>query len=154
MEVDHGPVLIDGNDFLSDEAYMACSQNVAFTGNRIRGSFRYSNDSRKTPLFEPHSVELRSLAETPCGNGAHVFVNNILARDPVFAKEAHQSRYEDNWTVPAERWKVDEATGACTIDTTDCAAKPDFKPVDSARLGGTVFVGQAYPEPAFQKPRE
>lgn len=154
MEVDHGPVLIDGNDFLSDEAYMACSQNVAFTGNRIRGSFRYSNDSRKTPLFKPHSVELRSLAETPCGNGAHVFVNNILARDPVFAKEAHQSRYEDNWMVPAERWKVDEATGACTIDTTDCAAKPDFKPVDSARLGGTVFVGQAYPEPAFQKPRE
>ena len=148
FEVDHGPILVEGNDFLSDMSFTACSHNVALVGNRIRGKYRYHNDKRRTPIFKPHSVTLDSLAKVECGNGNFVFINNILANDPSWEKEAHPSRYEDNWMVPGECWKVDDATGACEITPPADSKKPDFKPVDTKRLGRPLFVDQAYPEPS------
>ena len=152
FEVDHGPILVEGNDLLSDNALMACSQNAAFVGNRIRGKYAYWNDTRRTPVFKPHSVTLDSLDKVECGQGAFVFINNILARDPRFAKEAHPSRVEDNWMIPAKNWKVDETTGACTITPPPDAKKPEFKPVDAQRLGKPPFVDQTFPEPSHSSP--
>jgi hypothetical protein len=145
FEVDHGPILVEGNDLLSGMALWACSQSAAFVGNRIRGGFRYHNDSRRTPVFKPHSVELVSVDEVACGQGAFIFINNILGNDPKFAKEAHPSRYEDNWMVPANFWKVNEATGECTMTPPAGSKKPDFRPVDSKRLGKSLFTKQEFP---------
>ncbi len=147
FEVDHGPILVEGNDLLSDMALMAYSQGAAFVGNRMRGKYHYHNDKRRTPIFKPHSVTLDSLDEVECGQGAFVFINNILGNDPRFAKEAHPSRYEDNWMIPAANWKVDETTGECTLTPPPDATKPEFKPVDAQRLGKPPFVDQAFPEP-------
>ena len=148
FEVDHGPILVEGNDLLSDTALMACSQSAAFVGNRMRGTYRYHNDKRRTPIFKPHSVTLDSLDKVECGQGAFIFINNILGNDPRFEKEAHTSRYEDNWMIPAENWKVDEATGACTIMPSAGSKKPDFKPVDAKRLGKAILHDQAFPCPS------
>lgn len=145
FEVDHGPILVEGNDLLSDMALMAYSQGAAFVGNRMRGKYHYHNDKRRTPVFKPHSVTLDSLDEVECGQGAFVFINNILGNDPRFEKEAHKSRYEDNWMIPAKNWKVDEATGACEITPPAGSKKPEFKPVDAKRLGKPPFVNQEYP---------
>ncbi|MBQ4199323.1 MAG: carbohydrate-binding protein [Kiritimatiellae bacterium] len=148
FEVDHGPNLVEGNDFLSDISVMAYSQGVAFVGNRIRGRYSYHNDKRRTPIFKPHSVTLVSLDEVECGQGAFVFINNILGNDPRYAKEAHPSRYEDNWMIPASAWKVDVGTGECSITPPADSKRPEFKPVDAKRLGRPPFVDQAYPEPS------
>ena len=154
FEVDHGPILVEGNDFLSGTALMACSQSAAFIGNRIRGGYRYHNDARRTPIFKPHSVTLDSLDKVQCGQGAFIFINNILGNDPKFEKEAHKSRYEDNWMVPADCWKVDEATGECVITPPAGSKKPDFKPVDAKRLGKAVLHDQAFQEPTVQQPKK
>ena len=148
FEVDHGPNLVEGNDFLSDNSVMAYSQGTAFLGNRIRGKYSYHNDKRRTPIFKPHSVTLVSLDEAECGQGAFVFINNILGNDPRYKREAHPSRYEDNWMIPAACWKVDAATGECSITPPADSKRPDFKPVDAKRLGRPPFVDQAYPEPS------
>ena len=101
-------------------------------------------------FFKPHSVTLDSLDKVACGQGAFVFINNILGNDPRFEKEAHASRYEDNWIVPAENWKVDEATGAVAITPPTGSRRPDFGSVDSKRLGRPPFVDQAFPEPTVR----
>ena len=150
FEVDHGPILVEGNDFLSEVALRSCSQSAAFVGNRMRGTYRYHNDARCTPIFKPHAVTLDSLDKVACGQGAYVFINNILGNDPRFEKEAHKSRYEDNWMVPAENWKVDEATGAVAITPPAGSKRPDFGAVDSKRLGRPPFIDQAFPEPTVR----
>jgi len=146
FEVNHGPILVEGCDLGSAKALIANSQNVAFIGSRIAGSFVFGNDSRKTPVFEPHSVVPVSIDEADCGQGAFVFFNNILAYDPAYADARYPSRFEDNWSIPAANWRVDDATGSmvATPETT-C---PQFRPVDAGRLGrASVFVNQEYPEP-------
>ncbi len=153
FEVDHGPILVEGNDLLSGYALNACSQGAAFVGNRILGFYRYHNDRRRTPIFKPHSVALDSLDTVVCGQGAFIFINNVLGHDPRFEKEAHKSRYENNWMIPAENWKVDEATGACTITPPAGSTKPTFKPVDAKRLGKPLFVDQTFPAPTFCEPQ-
>ena len=152
FEVDHGPVLVEGNDLLSDLSVWTYAKNVAFVGNRIRGGYRYSNDRRRTPVFKPHTAILESLDSLECSQGAFLYINNILAGDPRYAKEKHPSRYEDNWMVPGEYWKIDGATGECTITPPEGLKRPDFKPVNSDRLGNAIFVDQEYPEVSLQFP--
>ena len=147
FEVDHGPILVEGNDLLSDRALMAYSQSAAFVGNRMRGTYHYHNDGRRTPIFKPHSVALDSLDKVACGQGAFIFINNILGNNPRFEREKYKSRYEDNWMIPAANWKVDETTGACAITPPPGSKKPDFRPVDAKRLGKAVLHDQAFPEP-------
>ena len=148
FEVEHGPILVENNDLLSAKSLIACSQSAAFVGNRIRGSYHYHNDKRCTPIFKPHSVTLDSLDKVECGQGAFIFINNILGNNPRFEKEAHKSRYEDNWMVPAGCWTVDNATGKCTITPPADSKKPEFKPVDAKRLGKTLFTNQEFPSSA------
>ena len=149
LEVNHGPILVEGNDCLSSVAVLANSQGIAFVGNRMLGRHAMNNEQRCTPVFKPHTVTLESIDSVPCGSGGHVYVNNILAQDPRFAKEAFPSRFEDNWFIPANCWKGDPATGKFTITPPPDSKKPDFKPVDAKRLGKPVFVNQEFPAPTL-----
>ena len=154
LEVNHGPILIEGNDMLSNMACWSATQGAAFVGNRIRGGYRKGGDeARRTPVFKPHSVVPDSLDKYSCEHGAFVYVNNILGGNPRFKKEVHPSRYEDNWPIPAKYWSVDDATGECRITPPEGSKKPDFKPVDAKRLGKPPFVDQAFPAPTFCKPQ-
>ena len=153
FEVDHGPILVEGNDLLSDKVLRSCSQGVAFVANRMRGGCNYWNDDRRTPVMKPHSTEPDSLDKYASGQGGYVFVNNIFGSDLQFKDEVHPSRYEDNWPIPAKYWSVDDATGECRITPPEGSKAPDFKPVDAKRLGKPPFVDQAFPEPTFCKPQ-
>jgi len=148
FEVDHGPILVEGNDLYSGVSAMIWSQSVAFVGNRMRGEFRFRNEKRRTPIFKPHSVTLDSIDKVECSNGGHVFVNNILAVDPRWAEEIHPSRYEDNWVIPSANWSFDETAGTCNITPSAGSKRPDFRPVDVKRLGKAVFVDQEFPAPS------
>ena len=152
FEVDHGPILVEGNTCLSSVAARTCSQSIAYVGNRMWGKFVTFNEQRCTPVFKPHSVTLDSIDRVPCGSGGHVFINNILARDPRFPKELFPSRFEDNWMIPPECWKGNETTGECEIVPPAGSKRPDFKPVDAKRLGKPVFVDQEFPAPAIGIP--
>jgi hypothetical protein len=154
LEVNHGPILIEGNDMLSDTACWLVSQGAAFVGNRIKGGYRKGwGETRRTPVFKPHSVVPDSLDRYSCEHGSFVFVNNILGRNPRLKKEVHPSRYEDNWSIPAKFWSVDDATGECRIAPPEGSKSPDFKPVDAKRLGKPVFVDQEYPAPSVCRPK-
>ncbi len=152
-EVDHGPVLVEGNDFLSKNAFMSYSQSIAFVGNRLRGGYVNRDDERRTPIFKPHTVTLHSLDTDACTDGAHVFINNIMAERPSLKKSSIPSRFEDNWEIPAANWQVDEKTGACTITPPEGAQAPNFKPVDAVRLGTSWVIKQAFPKPTVSVPK-
>ena len=87
-EVDHGPVLVEGNDFLSKNAFMSYSQSIAFVGNRLRGGYENHDDARRTPIFEPHTAVLHALDSDACTDGAHVFINNIMGEIPSLKKSS------------------------------------------------------------------
>ena len=45
-------------------------------------------------MFKPHTAIIESLDSLECSQGAFIYINNILAEDPRYAKEKHPSRYE------------------------------------------------------------
>ena len=150
-EVDHGPVLVEGNDFLSKNAFMSYSQSIAFVGNRLLGGYENHDDARRTPIFEPHTATLHALDSDACTDGAHVFINNIMGEIPSLKKSSLPSRLEDNWVIARANWKVDEKTGACTITPPAGSKQPIFKPVTGARLGTSWVIKQPFPEPTVTK---
>ena len=160
FEVDHGPVLVEGCDLLSNRGkrhtVFAYSQSVAFVGNRINGKCAFWGDRRRTPIFAPHSVKIHSLdgAECECTSGGYRFFNNIMTSAPVFTKNTHPNVVEDNWIVPESAMKVDEATGKLTFTPPADSKAPEFKPVTSDRLGRSVVIHQEFPAPKVQGPRK
>jgi hypothetical protein len=81
FEVDHGPVLVDNNMFLSgQQAQLRVSQGCAFVHNLFAYSFWDVTppDSRQTPYLKPHSTEIAGLHDNPCGDTR--YYNNILIK--------------------------------------------------------------------------
>ncbi len=77
IEVNHGPILVDNNLFLSPYAVNDRSQGVAFVHNLIAGALRIVPfDDRQTPYHTPHSTEVLALHDNPCGD--HRFYNNLF----------------------------------------------------------------------------
>ena len=145
LEVNHGPITVDGNDCLSTRSMRIWSKNVALVDNRFRGEFQWAKQWRRTPLFEPHSVKVRSLDTERCTCGNFIFINNTFVKLPRFKGVEHPCRLEDNWIVPATRWQVDEMTGDCRIEPDPDNPRPAVRPVTSARLGRTVVHSQEFP---------
>ena len=59
VEVNHGPLLVDNNIFLSDESLRDASQGSAFVHNLFGGKVvQRPEPDRKTQYFKPHSTEL------------------------------------------------------------------------------------------------
>lgn len=77
LEVQHGPILVANNLFLSDrEMYLNC-KGIAFVHNLLAAPLAHEAfDTRKTPFHKPHSTEIAGLREGD--NGDHRFYNNIL----------------------------------------------------------------------------
>ena len=77
FEVNHGPILVDNNIFLSSNSLNDRSQGVAFVHNLFAGVFRIvPHDGRKTPYFQPHLTKGMALHDNPCGD--HQFYNNLF----------------------------------------------------------------------------
>jgi len=121
LEVNHGPIIVDNNLFLSPYSLNNRSQGVLFAHNLFAGYFRtVSHDNRMTPYLKPHSTEVAGLHNNPCGDNH--FYNNIFvercdltgfdtAKLPnsmegnIYLKGAKPSKYEANPLI------LDKVTG-------------------------------------------
>ena len=159
LEVVHGPILLEGNDFLSKGAiHFKGSNNIALVGNRVFGAIACDDDKslgyRKTPVFYPHSTRIKELY-TDCMPVNLVFINNIMPETPHFADlAADPCRCEDNWLVPRACWKIDETSGECVVAPSGDSQRPEFKQVSAAHLGVGLFTGEEFPSPEVSRPRK
>lgn len=79
LEVNHGPVLVDNNLFLSPQlAQVRLSQGVAFVHNLIAWKLWETNDvdTRPTPFLKPHLTAIAGFHDNPCGDTR--FYNNVF----------------------------------------------------------------------------
>lgn len=82
LEVNHGPILVDNNLFLSPElAQVKLSQGVAFVHNMIAWKIWPTGkvDERATPYLFPHDTRIAGYHDCPCGNVS--YLNNLLIRE-------------------------------------------------------------------------
>ena len=78
VEVNHGPLLVDHNVFLSPPTLEIDSQGTAYVHNLFAGSVHVNLfDGRKTPYHKPHSTEVVALHDNPSGDDR--YYNNIFA---------------------------------------------------------------------------
>jgi len=77
LEVNHGPVLVDNNLFLSPWGIRSLSTGTAYVHNLVTGKNSFGSEERTTPLFKPHSTQKISMREIPGGDDR--FYNNIFA---------------------------------------------------------------------------
>jgi alpha-N-arabinofuranosidase len=75
MEVDHGPLLVDNNLFLSGTKMENRSEGSAFVHNLFTGVFiAWLDPKRSTPYHKAHSTEIAGLAKVTVGDDR--FFNN------------------------------------------------------------------------------
>jgi alpha-N-arabinofuranosidase len=76
-EVNHGPLLVDNNIFLSPVTLNSRTQGAAYVHNLMAGKILpVAHDDRMTPFHKPHSTELAGLHDNPCGDDR--YYNNIM----------------------------------------------------------------------------
>ncbi len=79
VEVNHGPLLVDNNLFLSKKSVLSLSQGTAYAHNLFAGNIHILGfDARMTPFHKPHSTELAGMHNNPCGDDR--YYNNIFVR--------------------------------------------------------------------------
>lgn len=89
LEVNHGPILVDNNLFLSEElAQVKLSQGVAFINNLIAWKIwpTGTEDPRETPVLAPHGTQIEASHKCPCGDV--YYYNNIFTRIDMSPYEA------------------------------------------------------------------
>lgn len=75
-EVDHGPIIVDNNLFLSGASLLENTDGVAYVNNLFAGIITPRDDSRYTPYHEPHSTDVKGFRTIT--NGDHRFYNNLF----------------------------------------------------------------------------
>jgi alpha-N-arabinofuranosidase len=123
FEVDHGPLLIDNNLFLSANSLRDISQGVAYAHNLFAGRIITEPDERLTPYFRIHSTEIAGNEKIVCGDDR--YYNNIFSsfNGPAPWPERQGSLREGNFFGLAQY---------------DSVGMPMY-------LGGNVFLSNAKP---------
>jgi alpha-N-arabinofuranosidase len=79
LEVNHGPILVANNLFLSPKTQDTSSQGSAYAHNLIAGVLSmYPFDERLTPFHKAHATELAGLHNSPSGDVR--YYNNLFVR--------------------------------------------------------------------------
>lgn len=80
LEMQHGPIMVDNNLFLSPRAFSLNALGVAFVHNLIAGQVNSSRgDKRSTPYQKAHATALGGMHACPDGDsGDHRFCNNLF----------------------------------------------------------------------------
>ena len=77
VEVNHGPLVVDNNLFLSAVTLNIRSQGTAYAHNLFAGRLRIIDyDKRVTPFHKPHATEIAGTHDNPGGDVR--FDNNVL----------------------------------------------------------------------------
>lgn len=77
LEVNHGPVLVDNNLFLSPYGIRSLSTGAAYVHNLVAGKTSFGPEERTTPVFKPHATEKIGVSNIPGGDDR--YYNNIFA---------------------------------------------------------------------------
>ncbi len=167
VEVNHGPLLVDNNLFLSPTSLEVNSQGGSYVHNLITGSvYVIHTEGRQTPYHPAHSTEVAGLADNPSGDERYynnIFVNGgPSAYDPatlpvfmagnVFLHGAQPSKHEPEPLVlpqvnPAVQLleKPDGLYLAITLDT--AWSQPPRQVVTTERLGKAKIPDLPYEQP-------
>lgn len=121
LEVNHGPVLVDNNLFLSEElAQVKLSQGIAFVHNLIAWKVWPTGkvDERKTPYLLPHDTQIAGYHDCPCGNVS--YLNNVFTREDLSAyKECSLPVYMDgNILDSLVRYKIEHTSEGWYLEFT------------------------------------
>lgn len=170
-EVDHGPMIVDNNFFLSPQSIRENADGVAYLNNLFAGNINRFDDSRYTPYHLNHSTEVKGLKTIV--NGDHRFYNNIFvggdrkdvkyglcvydvaqwpihAEDNLFCNGAQPMAQKEQGRVangyqPA--LKLEETEDGVYLSLTldeEALAILKSKPIDACRLGKTKLSGYPY----------
>lgn len=96
-EVNHGPVLIDNNMFLTEVGISVqnCSEGVAYIHNLFVGLTKSFNVPRRsTPYHIAHTTKLMGIRDTKAGDNR--FYNNIFIRPDGFTESSHTNKIGEN----------------------------------------------------------
>jgi alpha-N-arabinofuranosidase len=167
FEVDHGPILVDNNIFLSACSVNSRSRGVAFVHDWFGGTVNANDyDGRVTPFHQPHSTALAGSHDNPRGDDR--YYNNIFAQHAnltqydstpgavmggnIFLKGARSSKIE---ALPAVQPEFDPAA-KLVRETDDFYLTLKFDPAWLAHPTKTVttaLLGRAaIPNEAFEQP--
>ena len=169
VEVNHGPLLVDHNIFLSPPTLEIDSQGTAYVHNLFAGSIHLNLfDGRKTPFHKPHSTEVVDLHDNPSGDDR--YYNNIFAgscdlsvyndaKSPVwmsgnvFIQGAKPSAHEKNPLLQPEfdpQLKLVEKADGFYLEMTVSQAWREQQPrgpVTAGLLGKAAIPDQSYEQP-------
>ncbi len=149
IEVNHGPLLVDNNLFLSGKSVTNWSHGSAFAHNLIAGEVVAKPElGRVTPFHKPHSTDVVDLLNIEMGDDR--FISNVLIHP------AGSATYDDATWLPL--YSEDnlylagaQATRHETSPQTDSGCKPSLQVEDQ---GGEVFVNLVLdPEWGRARPR-
>ena len=167
-EVNHGPVLVDNNIFLSKDALANSSHGLAFVHNLFAGLTHINQfDSRVTPILIPHGTAVQGLRDNPKGDDR--YINNIfiapaaisrydvvslpvLLDGNVYFVGAQPSAREAGPTIcntdPALALLVDAGKRRLRLTLPPhWAGNSQRQPVTTARLGTTLVSQMAFENP-------
>ena len=163
LEVDHGPILVANNLFLSRKAQATSSQGSAYAHNLVAGELLlHPFDERLTPFHKAHATELAGMHNSPSGDVR--FYNNLLVQrgdaspyntamlpvwmdGNVYLKGAKPSRHENAPLLKPEfdpQIKLTEKQDGWYLELTvdpAWAAEQPRKLVTTARLGKASIPG-------------
>ncbi len=87
LEVNHGPLLVDNNIFLSRVNILDVSEGSAFAHNLFTGKILADPERRRdTPFHPPHSTEMAGLLNIQGGDNR--FYNNVFVGDGTTGKDS------------------------------------------------------------------
>ena len=121
VEVNHGPLVVDNNIFLSRVTLLNRSQGTAYIHNLFAGRLNVNvHDSRMTPFLKAHSTALAGLHDNPGGDDR--FYNNV------FLEHADLSPYDSAPLAVQMDGNVFLKGATPSSHEKDPLVKPEFNP--------------------------
>ncbi|MBT3191046.1 MAG: carbohydrate-binding protein [Verrucomicrobia bacterium] len=147
FEVNHGPLLVDNNIFLSPNFLRDWSQGSAFAHNLIGGKTSVRPQKRTTPVHEPHSTQIVELHDIACGDNR--FFNNIFMNGSdlkLYQTFSDATVMRGNVFIQSKAHLVSKADGTYLVELDESPAE-DHPLVTSDLLGLAKVSNQRFEQP-------
>ena len=148
FEVNHGPLLVDNNIFLSPYFLRDWSQGTAFVHNLVRGKITVEPQKRTTPIHKPHSTQIVELRDIDCGDNR--FFNNMFINGndlQPYQSFSESTIMQGNVFSQSTARLVGEADGTYLDLELDAPAAGDALLVTSELLGIAKVPNQRFEQP-------
>lgn len=158
-EVNHGPLMVDHNVFLSPVSFKDCSQGLAFVHNLVRGQLmQVPIPNRFTPYHVPHSTQVAGVMTIPGGDARYAY--NLFLSDPFELEEGEEASADENQNLKST--PLVKGAGTAVYDRYP-SHEEEWRPLggnvnDYAAIRhpvscfGNLYTGQAKPHVAEKEP--